>query len=318
VHQFGIDKFVARFALSAQMRCSTLALWLLIPFLGASTACDSAPSGECSIGADCASGVCGDDGQCNTNAPTDGGFDGQVGDSDATTSACGSVVDLIITRDELPMAAGGRASFRVAADATFDTAGDTQDGLRSWDLDRPLANDVDTEVVLLDTSGSWYAESFPGASYASKLAQGSDLLGVFELSDTGLYLLGVVSPEPGLTRTELAYEPPVVLMPLPLEQGDSWSTDAQVSGVTSGVFTLYSERYDGMADESGELITPFGRFRVLRTRMDLTRTVGLLVTTTRQFNFVSECAGIAASIVSQNNEASPEFSSALEIRRVIP
>jgi hypothetical protein len=305
------------------MRRGTLALWLPLPLLvlallGATSACDNAASGECSINADCPSGLCGDDGQCNTTGIADGGPDGSITDSDATTSACGSVVDSIITRDELPMAAGRQASFRVATNATFDTAGTLENGTRRWDLDRPLAGDVDTEVVLHPVEGAWYAKSFPNGSYATTLSQDSDLLGVFELNDAGLYLLGVVSPEPGLARTELAYDPPVVLMPIPLAQGDSWSTDASVSGVASGVFSLFSERYDGIADESGELVTPFGTFRVLRTRVDLTRTVGLLVTTTRQFNFVSECAGIAASIVSQADEEGIEFSSAAEIRRVIP
>jgi hypothetical protein len=84
------------------------------------------------------------------------------------------------------------------------------------------------------------------------------------------------------------------------------------------VVSVYSERYQGSADASGTLITPFGSFRALRTRIDLTRTVGLLVTTTRQFNFVSECAGIVASIVSEENEESVEFSNATEIRRVLP
>ncbi len=300
------------------MQLRTLTRWLLFPLLGAMSACDSAPSGECSIGADCSSGICDSDGQCNIGVAADGGSDAQAGDHDAAPSACGSVVDSIITRDELPMAAGREATFRIATGATFDTRGEMEDGLRHWNLDGPLANDVDTDIVLSAVEGAWYAKSFPDASYSTKLSQDSDLLGVFELSESGLYLLGVVSPAEGISRTELTYDPPVVLMPLPLEEGDTWSTDASVSGVASGIFSLYNETYNGSADASGELLTPFGTFRVLRTRIELTQTIGLLVTTTRQYNFVSECAGIAASIVSQNNEESLEFSSAAEIRRVIP
>lgn len=248
----------------------------------------------------------------------DGGSDGAPGSADAATSACGSVVDGTISRDELPMVAGLSADFRVATNATFDSAGTMVDGTQTWDMDRPLANDVDTEVVLSGLSGSWYEDLFPAASYTGLLSQDSDLTGVFQLTDDGLYLLGVVSPDEGIARTELKYDPAVLLMPLPLSEGATWSTDADVSGVASGVISFYTETYEGSADASGNLVTPFGTFRALRTRIDLTRTIGLLVTTTRQFNFVSECAGIVASIVSENNEDNVEFSSAAEVRRVIP
>jgi hypothetical protein len=227
-------------------------------------------------------------------------------------------VDGIITRDELPLAPGRMANFRVASDASFDTSGTETDGLRTWDLNRSLANDVDTEVLLTSTTNAWYAESFPGASYVSPLSNDADLLGVFRLDDDGLYLLGVVSPADGLTRTELSYDPAVLLMPLPLSQGMTWNTNSDVSGLASGVLSVFTERYQGSAAESGTLLTPFGEFNALRSRIDLTRTLGLLVTTTRQYSFVAECAGIVASIVSQDNEQALEFNSAAEIRRLIP
>jgi hypothetical protein len=227
-------------------------------------------------------------------------------------------VDGIITSGELPLAPGRMANFRIATDATFASGGTEVAGARTWDLDRALANDVDAAVLLSSASNTWYAASFPDATYANELSQDSDLLGVFRLDESGLYLLGVVSPEGGLTRTELSYSPAVLLMPLPLGEGDSWNTDADVSGVASGVVSFYTESYAGAADASGTLVSPYGEFRVLRTRMDLTRTLGLLVTTTRQFSFVAECAGIVASILSQDNEQALEFDSAAEIRRIIP
>ena len=292
--------------------------WTIAALVGLlATACSS-PSGECTIAADCASGICDTNGQCNNNGTADGApGDGSV-DVDAALSACSSVVDGIITRDELPMAAGLSASFRVATSVTFDTAGTMVAETRTWDMDRPLANDVDVEVVLSSLAGTWYEELFPTASYTGLLGGASDLIGVFRLADDGLYLLGVVSPEDGLSRTELKYDPVVLLMPLPLSQGATWSTDAEVSGLASGIFSFFTESYAGSADASGSLLTPFGVFRTLRTRIDLTQTIGLLVTTTRQFNFVSECAGIVASIVSESNEENVEFMSAAELRRVIP
>ena len=287
---------------------------LLLPL----TACGTDPAGQCQIAADCASGSCGADGQCNTDSPLDAGADADPSDFDAALSACGSVVDGIITHDELPLAPGKMANFRIATGADFDTAGTEIAGSLTWDLDRPLANDVDTAVLLSATTSAWYAASFPGASYASQLNQSSDLLGVFRLEAGGLFLLGVVSPEGGFTRTELSYSPPVLLMPLPLTEGDTWNTEATVSGLASGVVSGYTESYTGFADKSGTLVSPYGAFRVLRSRMELTRTIGLLVTTTRQYSFVAECAGIVASIVSQDNEQDLDFQSAAEIRRLIP
>lgn len=300
------------------MASATSALCVLTLCLGPLLACGEQTAGECRIGADCPSGSCGEDGQCNTDPDADAGPDAGDQGPDAALSACGTTIDAFISRDELPMKAGLKADFRIASNASFDTAGTSDSSGRSWDLDRPLANDVDTEVELFSIAGSWYAESYPTASYAAQLSQSSELLGVFDLRDEGLYLLGVVSPDPGVTRTELSYDPAVLLMPLPLSEGGSWETDSSISGVASGVVSFYSERYAGSADASGSLTTPFGNFRVLRTRMDLTRTVGLLVTTTRQYSFVSECAGIVASIASEENEESVEFTSAAEIRRVLP
>ena len=52
----------------------------------------------------------------------------------------------------------------------------------------------------------YFAGQAAGATYATKLSQTEDLLGVFELTDTRLLLRGVVSPEAGIYRTELVYE----------------------------------------------------------------------------------------------------------------
>lgn len=294
-------------------------LCALVLFLTAIPGCGDSTAGQCSINADCPSGQCRENGQCNNeNTPDASGATDTGSDTDAALSACGGTLDAFISMNELPMRAGLKADFRIATNAEFDTAGTVENSLRTWNLDRQLANDVDTEVTLGSVADTWYASLFPNASYTAKLSQGSDLLGMFLLQEDGLYLLGVVSPEAGLTRTELKYDPPALLMPLPLSEESTWDQSSDVSGLALGVFTFYSERYLGQVDARGELITPFGTFQVQRLRVELTRTLGLLVTKTRQFNFVSECAGIVASVVSQEDEDEVEFSSATEIRRVIP
>lgn len=280
--------------------------------------CGAQAAGECQLDTDCASGSCGENGQCNTTATPDASPEADAGAADARVSACGGEVDDEIVRGELPMQAGIKADFRVATGVTFDTTGDIVDGTRRWNLDQSFAGDVDVETELFSTQDAWYQDLFPTASYSATLSQESDLLGVFRLADDGLYLLGVVSPADGASRTELTYDPPALLMPLPLSEGASWTTDAAVTGLASGFLSSYSELYQGQADASGTLETPFGSFRVIRNRTTLTRTIGFSSTVSAQYSFVSECAGIVGGIVSTQGEEDDEFSEVAELRRLIP
>jgi hypothetical protein len=178
--------------------------------------------------------------------------------------------------------------------------------------------DHDALVETLAPEGQWWAPRFPGATYAARLTDDSDLLGVFEVTDTALLLRGVVSPADGAGRTELTYDPAVEVLRFPLRSAATWTTTSTVSGVASGVPGAYTERYDSQVDASGELITPFATFPVLRVRVVLTRTVGLVVTTVRTFAFVTECFGTVASVRSRDNETSSEFTRAAEARRLAP
>ncbi|MEO7094268.1 MAG: hypothetical protein ABI175_13515, partial [Polyangiales bacterium] len=81
---------------------------------------------------------------------------------------------------------------------------------------------------------------------------------------------------------------------------------------------FYTESYDVKVDAKGKVVTPFGEFSVLRLRTVLTRTVGALPTVTRTYGFVAECFGTVATITSNSNEASAEFTTAAEIRRLAP
>jgi len=248
------------------------------------------------------------------------GVDASKGQPDAApdASACGGTADGIITRDEVPMAAGLSRQYRFASNVSFDTSGSLVNTTRHWDMQQSLANDLDTTITLAALDAAWYADDFPDASYTRLLRQNSDLLGVFKLTDDGLFLLGVVSPTDGLSRTILKHDPPVLLMPLPLSEGDSWQTSAAVTGYVSGAYNSYEELYEGSVDSHGELSTPAGDFAVLRTRMDLTRTVGIFVTTIRQYSFNTECEGTIARIISNDDESEVEFTNASELRRLVP
>lgn len=271
-------------------------------------------SDPCRVAADCASGVCGTDGTCRpASSSADGG---PSASPDAGTLACLPNHDGRIDRDEVPLRAGLSATFRIATDADVDTKGLGGDDDRYWNLDGTLEGDHDVELALLDPAGQWFADLFPTATYFTTLSTESDLLGVFQVQDDALLLLGVVSPEDGLYRTELSYEPAVEVLRFPLVADGTWSTTTEVSGIAIGAPTLYSETYESSVDASGTLDTPYGTFAVQRVHTELTRTVGVAVVTRQTYTFVSECYGPIASLISQDYETDADFTTAAEVRRL--
>jgi hypothetical protein len=283
-------------------------------------ACGGGGADRCERDEDCASQFCRADGTC-APAEADGapGEDGPPGIPDGPPSGCVPDHDGVIARDEVPMRAGISARFRVALDATIATAG-TQlpNGQREWDLTSALAADADTEVALVAPGSAWWAGSFPGASYATPLSAGSDLVGVFAIDDTRVRLLGVVSPDGGLTRTEITYDPPVDVLRLPLDTDAAWTVNTTASGLVSGVAAVYTERYVNRVDAVGTMTTPYGAFPVVRIGVDFRQTAGAVITTRRSYAWAAECFGTVATIVSQDYEPDDEFTDAAEVRRLIP
>lgn len=327
-----------------------LLLFSMVMILSAcSSASGTVTSDPCTSGADCASGVCGGDGTCVGTGGTGGsqggtggsqggeggseeGGSGGVGGSVAgansggggTTGEGGSKIcspndDGVITREETPLIAGATAKYLLAQDAPVDTAGKGTDAKeKSWDFSGSLANDHSTLIETQTLEGRWFAPKFLGASYAMRLSDSEDLLGIFEVTGNSLLLRGVASPTDGLTRTELTYTPPVTVLSFPMKLGSSWTTQSTVSGLLSGVVSTYFENYQSKIDMAGKVKTPFGEFPAMRINLLLTRTVGALVTTKRTFVFSSECYGTVAKVVSADNELKPEFSQAAELSRLTP
>ncbi|HEY5936085.1 MAG TPA: hypothetical protein VIU61_15655 [Kofleriaceae bacterium] len=281
--------------------------------------CSSASNDLCTRDEDCASGFCRADGTCGPS-PVDGGPD-----SDAPidgSQLCAPNNDNQIALTELPLVAGRMATFRVALDPAFDTAGTSSGGgTRSWDLSGQLANDTDRTIALLSPTGTWWVASFPTATYAAPLSSESTLLGVFAVDASALTLLGVVSPEAGAFRTELAYDPPAKILALPfgLTGTSTWVSTSTVSGVAQGGIVAYSERYDSRVDHTGTMKTPYGEFPVLRVATDLDRTSGgATLSSRRSFTWVAECFGSIATVSSQDFETSAEFTDPAEVRRLAP
>jgi hypothetical protein len=282
--------------------------------------CSGGSGADCQVNEDCASGFCKLDGTCGP-APVDGA----VGDTDApgdgASALCNPNHDGIISANELPMAAGKSATFRIATDATWNTAGTAMtDGSRVWDLSGALANDTDESLTLDAPAGTWWAADYPEATYSALLAAGSDLRGVFKLGTLKLELLGVVSPDGGTTKTELDYDGPASILAVPLQAGKSWTSTSTVSGPAYPYLAVaYTEKYESRVDHVGTMKTPYGEFPVVRVVTDLTRTSGgFTVLTKRTFSWVAECFGPVATVSSQDNESSSELTSVAEARRLAP
>jgi hypothetical protein len=290
----------------------------------------------CYVDADCASGQCGADGRCvppatdggatdtghgDGSAPGDGSSDAQPPDDasgDGGPISCSPDNDGTIARAEVPLEAGLHATFRVATDVAVDLVGTQPGGVRTWDLAGALTGDHSLLAETRDYSGAWYAADFAGGTYSARLSDGNELLGVFEVTTDALLLHGVVSPDEGLTKTELTYATPIKTLAFPLQVGATFTTTSLVSGFATGVWSAYSEKYESQVDAEGQLKTPYGEFHVLRVRTLMTRTVGLLVTTSRTFTFVTDCFGTVATVRSQDNESAVEFTQAAEVWRLSP
>lgn len=291
---------------------------VVLATLGALAAgCAGSDPDHCDVAADCPSNFCRADHTCGPVQDFDGGVDG-TSPPDGPLG-CQPDHDGTLTRAELVMMAGQTVTFRVATDATVDTAGQQgPGGARTWSLAGGLPGDRDLTVTLVAPTGAWWAASFPTASYALRLSADSELLGVMRLDTAGVALLGVVSPEAGPTRTELSYDPPVPLLPTPLAPDAQWTTTSTVTGLAQGIGAFYSERYQSRVDAVGTMTTPFGPFPVRRIATDLTRTVGATFVTRRSFGFAAECYGTVATIASQDYEAGAEFTDAAEVWRMVP
>src|SRR5260221_8485979 len=156
-------------------------------------ACGHDGGAPCTHDDECASHFCKADGTCG---PV--GIDANAGsdaNSDAPPGVCVPDHDGHITTAELPLVPGRSANFRIATNATWSTAGQANpDNSRQWSLDGALANDSDHVVALAAPGGAWWQGDFTTATYAVTLAAGSDLLGVFRVTNNRVEVLGVVSP----------------------------------------------------------------------------------------------------------------------------
>lgn len=283
---------------------------------GASPSDDAgSPGGDVNTGEDTGTGGSGED--------TGPGGDGEDAGGENT---CTPNRDGKVSRGEVVLKAGLRATFEVAHEVKVDTAGTMKDGGRYWDLAKSYEGDDPETIEFKSMDGKWFKPDYPDADYAMKLAGDSEELGVFDATPKGLYLLGVVSPEEGsFGETNIAYDPPVEVLKFPLEKGATWKTETTARGThktySPAVPLSWDETYKNQVDATGTLKTPYGEFEVLRVRTVLERNQqfsGWTLGEVRTFAFVAECFGTVATIRSEDGEDETEFTEAAEVRRLTP
>ncbi|HEY5952248.1 MAG TPA: hypothetical protein VIV40_42410 [Kofleriaceae bacterium] len=285
---------------------------VLVFVLGCSQA-----SGDCEVDGDCATGeACRADHVCVAKTPTtglDGGADSSV--------ACAPNHDGVIERDEVVILVPASVNFRSSGETQVDLAGTKDlDGTRHWDLSGMFTGDHDTPMETAPLAGTWFASQFSGGQFITPLsgAGATDLLGVYTALANKVQILGAASKEAGPTQTKLTYDPPVDTFAFPLHMGQHWETHSSVTGTASGLPVLFSDVWKADIDAKGDVITPYGAFPVLRLRLQLARTIGLVTTTTTTYGFVAECFGTVATVSSRSNETALEFTTAAEVRRLAP
>ncbi len=316
--------------------------------LGLLGACSSDRAARtCTVNADCASGQCRADGTCapagngseDGGAPDAPGTDGDTtpvdGSADTKTNppadsgVCTANADGIITVDEVPLRAGLKGTFKATtSDVKVSTAGTASEGgtQRQWDFSAALTGDHTMVLETMPLTGQWFASDYPGATYAARLSDKTDFLGIFAVTPAALELRGIVSPAAGTRQTKIKYDPAISTLSFPLQMGKKWEVTATASGDIPLTFNAsYTEQYKFEVDAEGEMKTSssLNAFKVMRVNVLLKKTPSFSIVSyyTRSYVYVAECFGSIAKVVSAVDQTSAppvDFTDATEVQRLAP
>jgi hypothetical protein len=296
--------------------------------------CSSAAN-QCDTDADCPGGVCvslAATRECRPVTGADLSMGGGGGDDlggftdgppilldalegDAIAASCTLNNDGVITRAEAPFLVGLGALF-VSNTPGQTVAVNEHATNNTWDFTAAVSGEQKVFDQLLSPSGAWWAGDFADATYAQRLEDGQAVLGVYKATADKLQLLGVVSEQDGVQRTELTYATPIDVIRFPLHNGDNWTSESDVTGTASGVIYAGHDKYVFAVDAAGTTKVPAGQFNTLRLRFNYTQQVGFVTTTRITYLHMAECYGAVARVRSQDNETSNDFTQAAEYRRL--
>jgi hypothetical protein len=265
----------------------------------------------------CGVAACGDNQTHPDRATYDAGTDQPL--------SCIPNLDGQIDRSELGAALGVPARYLVSPSGvarTVNQAGSVDAaGHKTWDWSNDYADDQAATIVATAPAGKWYADKFPGAQFVSPFDAGGAIEAVYAEDDTAIYLLGLASaiPNPADGQTLYVYDAPVPFLRFPLAPGKSWtSTGTTKNQVLRGLPFAGKDTYEVTVDAEGQIVLPdvtFTQSVRVRTKLTVEPTVGA-TTTQFQTSYFFECFGEVARATSKLGEPSPDFSSALEIRRL--
>ncbi|NUP11245.1 MAG: hypothetical protein HOW73_34805 [Polyangiaceae bacterium] len=237
---------------------------------------------------------------------------------------CVPNLDEQIDSDELVPAIGVPVRYVVSppdASRPVDLAGEMDGDELIWDFATDFADDQALTVTASSLEGKWYQSSFAEGAFVTPFDRTGDLESIGLVRDDGLLLLGIASSEmdPENGRTLLVYDPPIVVLKLPVEVGQSFvSTGEIVNGVVQGLPYAGRDTYEVSVDAIGTidlLQLTFEQVHRVRTKVTVEPAVGQSVVR-YQTSFFAECFAEVARATSKDGETSPDFEEAAELRRL--
>ena len=301
-----------------------LKLLLCVVLVVTAVGCDD-KSGLCTRQTDCPAGYACADGVCSPmitpdSAPRDQGLDHSQPDvivdqlvwpdqgppdGDGGPATCQGNNNGQVERKEMVVQVPSQVTVTRGSGVVLNLLGAGTKGKRSWDLSGAASDDKDT-VLKLEAVPTWTAKSFPTATYASLLMANFGLwsktpfLGVFEVKPTALQLIGGASAKANHTR--FSYSKPLDVLRFPVVMGDSYSTEADITGFTELAVPVWMhEKYSIKVLDRGK-VTLFKGFALDALLVSVLQEAypkanPLLVVRTQAYVLVAECYGTVARII---------------------
>jgi hypothetical protein len=245
--------------------------------------------------------------------------------ADAGPFTCLPNLDGQIDATELGAAVGVPITYEVSAPGVpqpVDLVGQVDgSGKRIWDFSPSLATDVPTTIQASALEGKWYVASFPGGQWSAPVDVAGSIEGVYSADSAAIYLLGLASadPAPKEGKTLVVYGAPVALYRFPIKADASWiSTGTVTGGMLRGLAYAGTDTYESADVAVGQVLLhdyTFTQVHRVRTKATVTPSVGQAAVT-RQDSFLFECFGEVVRATSKVGEASDDFTTAAELRRL--
>ena len=210
-----------------------------------------------------------------------------------------------IERQEMIFSVPSQVKVTKGSGIVLDIQGQGSAGKRLWDLTVAAADDK-AEWLKVEAVPTWAASSFKTATYASRLMSNygfitkTDLMGVFQVKDKALVMVGGVSSTAGHTR--FTYDTPLETIRFPVSVGDSYITSSKINGFTVYTVPMWmNEWYRVKVLDRGKvkLLPSFTLDALLVSVEQEAYPVAnpLLKTRNHAFIFLAECYGVISRVI---------------------